>query len=291
MHHPPPSLLNTHRIMGVDMGMYPDGSRTPQSTRTSASTGPHRRQATRRGGKQRRMPRQSADMQPHLTPGRCWEFAVLAHEIRQPLTAILSNAQAAWHFLAMDTPDLQEACAALADIIACSRRTNEVIRQLQTFLIAGTLEQTCLNINDIVHEIIEMVHSDAEAQHVRITLDLAADLPLVSGDRIQLQQVLLNLVRNAFEAMHQVEEGRRTLVVRTTSPTSGGMTVAVQDHGSGLDETSLARLFYPFFTTKAGGMGLGLAISRSIIIAHGGWIWATRNPHQGLTVSFTLPAV
>ena len=230
-------------------------------------------------------------MQPQLIPSHFWEFAALAHEIRQPLTAILSNAQAAWHFLSLDTPDLQEARAALADIIAGSRRTNEVIRQLQAFLTAGTLEQTCLNINDVIHETIGMVRSDAEAQHVRITLDLAADLPLISGDRIQLRQVLLNLVRNAFEAMHQVEDGSRTLVVRTTSTTPGGITVAVQDCGPNIDETRIARLFHPFFTTKAGGMGLGLALSRSIIAAHGGWIWATRNPDRGLTVSFTLPAL
>jgi len=237
------------------------------------------------------MPKESADMQPHLTPNRFWEFAALVHEIRQPLTAILSNAQAAWHFLAMDTPDLPEARAALADIIAGARRTNEVIRQLQAFLTAGTLEQTCLNINDVIHETIGLVRSDADAQHVLIALDLATDLPLVSGDRIQLRQVLLNLVRNAFEAMHQVADGGRTLVVRTTSTTTGGITVAVQDHGLSINETDLARLFHPFFTTKAGGMGLGLALSRSIITAHGGWIWATRNSDQGLTVSFTLPAV
>jgi signal transduction histidine kinase len=158
-------------------------------------------------------------------------------------------------------------------------------------LTAGTLEQTCLNINDVIHESIGLVRSAAEAQHVRITLDLATDLPLVGGDRVQLRQVLLNLVRNAFEAMHQVEEGSRRLVVRTTATTPGGITVAVQDSGPSIDETSLARLFHPFFTTKAGGMGLGLALSRSIIAAHGGWIWATGNPERGLTVSFTLPAV
>jgi signal transduction histidine kinase len=237
------------------------------------------------------MQKESADLQSHLIPNRFWEFAALAHEIRQPLTAILSNAQAAWHFLAMDTPDLQEARAALADIIAGARRTNEVIRQLQGFLTAGTLEQTCLNINDVIHETIGLVRSDADAQHVQITLDLTADLPPVAGDRIQLRQVLLNLVRNAFEAMQQVEDGRRTLVVRTTSTTPGGITVAVQDSGLSIDETSLARLFHPFFTTKAGGMGLGLALSRSIITAHGGWIWATRNLDRGLMMSFTLPAV
>jgi signal transduction histidine kinase len=237
------------------------------------------------------MPQESAAMLPHLTPNRSWEFAALAHEIRQPLTAILSNAQAAWHFLAMDTPDLAEARAALADIITDVHRTNEVIQRLQAFLTAGTLEQTCLNMNDVIHESIGLVRSAAEAQCVRITLDLAADLPLVAGDRVQLRQVLLNLVRNTFEAMHQVEEERRTVVVRTTATTPGGLTVAVQDNGPRLDETSLARLFHPFFTTKAGGMGLGLALSRSIIAAHGGWIWATRNPERGLTVSFTLPAV
>jgi His Kinase A (phospho-acceptor) domain len=132
------------------------------------------------------MPKESADPQPHLTPNRFWEFAALAHEIRQPLTAILSNAQAAWHFLAMDTPDLPEARAALADIIAGARRTNEVIRQLQAFLTAGTLEQTCLQINDVIHETIGLVRSDADAQHVRITLDLAAALPLLAGDRLQI---------------------------------------------------------------------------------------------------------
>jgi|SoiMethySBSTD1v2_1073268.scaffolds.fasta_scaffold67509_2 two-component system, LuxR family, sensor kinase FixL len=268
-----------------------DGSHALQSTRAPESPGPRRRQATRRGGGQRRMPKERAALPPHLTPTRFWEFAALAHEIKQPLTAILSNGQAAWHFLAMDTPNLPEARAALADIITGARRTNEVIRQLQAFLTAGTLEQTCLNINDVIHETIGLVRSDAEAQHVRITLDLTGDLSPVAGDRIQLRQVLLNLVRNAFEAMQQVEDERRTLVVRTTLTTPGGITVAVQDSGLSIDETSLARLFHPFFTTKTGGMGLGLALSRSIITAHGGWIWATPHPERGLTMSFTLPAV
>jgi signal transduction histidine kinase len=285
------TFLHTHHLMAVHMDTPPDGSHAPQSTHASQSTGSRRRQAARRGSRHKRMQKESADVQPHLTPHRSWEFAALAHEIRQPLTAILSNAQAAWHFLAMDTPDLPEARAALADIITDAHRTNEVIRQLQAFLTTGTLEQTCLNINDVIHETIGLVRSDAEAQHVLMTLDLAADLPLVAGDRVQLRQVLLNLVRNAFEAMHQAEDGERTLVVRTTATTPGGIAVAVQDCGPRIDETSIARLFHPFFTTKAGGMGLGLALSRSIIAAHGGWIWATRNADRGLTVSFTLPAV
>src|SRR5262249_36522248 len=120
---------------------------------------------------------------------------------------------------------------------------------------------------------------------------LADGLPMVYGDRIQLRQVLLNLIRNAFEAMYQVQERDRVLAVRTSSVTLGVITVEVQDRGTGVDETAMEHLFHPFFTTKAGGMGLGLARSRSIIAAHGGWIWATRNPERGLTMSFTLPAV
>ena len=227
----------------------------------------------------------------HLTPNSLWEFATLAHEFKQPLAAILSNAQAAQRLLALDTPDLTEVHAALADIIADARRTAEMIRRLQAFVTTGALERTRLDINDVVHETIGLVQDDAAAQHIRITPDLAPGLARVSGDRIQLRQVLLNLARNAFEAMQHVAEGERALVLRTTSTTSEVITVAVQDSGSGVDEASLARLFHPYFTTKAGGMGLGLALSRSIIAAHGGWIWATRNPDRGLTVWFTLPAV
>src|SRR5207244_3151150 len=129
-------------------------------------------------------------------------------------------------------------------------------------------------------EVVQLVRSDAARQLMIITLDLAADLPAVHGDHIQLRQVLLNLVRNAFEAMQQGEDGTRMLAVRTSSETPEVITVAVQDSGMGVDEVSMTRLFHPFFTTKAGGMGLGLALSRSIIAAHAGWIWATRNPQR-----------
>ena len=229
-------------------------------------------------------------LHPQLPTNRLWEFAALVHEIKQPLTAILSNAQAAYHLLALDPLDLEDARASLADIIADTRRTTEVLRGLQAFVTSGALDFTPFSINAFVQETIGLVRRDATAQGVMITLELAEDLPAVYGDRIQLRQVLLNLVRNALEAMHEVEDGGRMLVVRTSSAAPGGMMVAVQDCGMGVDETTLTRLFHPFFTTKAGGMGLGLAFSRSIIAAHGGWIWATQNPDRGLTVSFTLPA-
>jgi two-component system sensor kinase FixL len=228
---------------------------------------------------------------PHHSHKSLLEFSALAHEIKQPLAAILSNAQAAWRFLALDTPNLTEVRAALSDIIADARRADEIVRGLQAFVTTGALERSCLHINDVVREATELVRHDALRQHITMRLDLTADAPLVRGDRLQLRQVLLNLVRNAFEAMQQTEEGERLLVVRTSCETPSIVTVAVQDHGCGIDQTSLARLFDPFFTTKAGGMGLGLALSRSIVVAHGGWIWAAPNPEWGLTVSLTLPVV
>jgi signal transduction histidine kinase len=237
------------------------------------------------------MHRDGVDLQPQSTSKHLWEFAILAHEIKQPLAAILSNAQAAWRLLALDAPDVQEVRDALADIIMDARRTDEVLRRLQAFVTTGAQELARLNINDISRETIGLVHRDATAQGVRITAALSDDLPLVYGDRIQLRQVLLNLVRNALEAMYPVVDGDRTLVVRTSSTPLGVITVEVQDCGIGIDETTAQHLFHPFFTTKAGGMGLGLALSRSIIAAHGGWIWATQNPDRGLTMSFTLPAL
>ena len=180
--------------------------------------------------------------------------------------------------------------AAVGDIIAAVYRTDEIIQRLQAFVTTGTLERSRFNINDVVQEVIQLVRGDAATQHIRITLALAADLPPVYGDRIQLRQVLLNLVRNAFEAMYQIADVTPTLVVGTLAETMGIITVTVQDSGRGVDDVSMARLFHPFFTTKAGGMGLGLALSRSIIAAHGGWIWVSRNPERGVTVSFTLPA-
>jgi two-component system, LuxR family, sensor kinase FixL len=241
-------------------------------------------------GQHRHMPEESVGLWSQPTANRLWEFAALAHEVKQPLTAILSNAQAAVHLLDLDPPDLQEARLTLGDIIANTRRADEVLRGLQAFVTTGALELTRLNINDVVREALGLVHSDATAQGVMITQDLTDNLPLVYGDRIQLRQVLLNLVRNALEAMRQVEDGGRVLVVRTSSATLEIVTVEVQDRGIGVDETTMVRLFHPFFTTKARGMGLGLALSRSIIAAHGGWMWATQNPDGGLTMSVALPA-
>ena len=270
----------------ADMDTLSDHSEDRQSPR------PRRRRAAHWAGQQRRRQHDDATLQPQLPSNRLWEFAALAHELKQPLAAILSNAQAAYRLLTFDDPDLQEVRESLTDIIADAHRTAEVLQGLQAFVTTGALDFTAIHINAYIQETMGLVSRDAHAQGLMITLELADDLPSVYGDRTQLRQVLLNLVRNAFEAMHHVEaDGDHTLVVRTSAPVSGVIMVEVQDSGMGIDETTLTRLFHPFFTTKAGGMGLGLALSRSIIAVHGGWIWATQNPDRGLTIAFTLPTI
>ena len=239
----------------MDRQTHHDWRSVPQTT---ARSGRHAASCTYRGAPRQWQGVGSLPAQRH---DGLLAFCALAHELKQPLAAILSNAQAGWRFLAMGTPDLTEVGAALHDIIADTRRTVEVIQRLQAFVTTGALERTRLDINAVIREVIQLVHSDATRQHLTLSLDLAADLPMVLGDRIQLRQVLLNLVRNAFEAMQTQDDATRTLAMRSTCETRDVVTIAVQDSGMGLDEASMARLFHLFFTTKAGGMGLGLALS------------------------------
>jgi signal transduction histidine kinase len=214
--------------------------------------------------------------------------ASLAHELNQPLAAILSNAQAAQRFLARETPALVEVQEALTDIVADNRRAGQLIQQLCRLGSPPALERVPLNMNTLVQQVVQLVWSEAIEHQVKLTLELVPVLPVVYGDRLQLQQVLLNLMLNAFEAMRQTTDQRRELVVRTAYQ-DAAVTVALQDTGRGVDETTLQRMFTAFFTTKAKGMGLGLAVSRSIIAAHGGRLWALPNTDQGITVCLTLP--
>jgi signal transduction histidine kinase len=215
--------------------------------------------------------------------------ASVAHELNQPLAAILSNAQAAQRFLTMGTPDVVEVQGALTDIIADDQRAGKIIQQLRALGKKEALERAPLHVNTLVQEVVHLVHSDALARHVTIALDLAAELPVIYGERIQLQQVILNLVLNAFEAIQPVTDHPRRLLIRTTCVVPCPIVVSCQDTGVGVDEATLTSMFSSFFTTKAEGMGMGLAISRAIIEAHGGRIWATPNPDRGITVWFTLP--
>jgi signal transduction histidine kinase len=219
------------------------------------------------------------------------EFAAsLAHELNQPLTAILSNTQAALRLLAADAVDLEEVREILKDIETDDKRAADLINQLRGLIKKGDPEFVPLDLNEIVGEVAWLVRSDAILRNVSVSLEFAADLPKVRGDRVQLQQVVLNLVLNGLDAMPESCPGDRTLVIRTTRDSATAVTVAVQDSGIGIHDKEMDRMFDPLYTTKAGGLGMGLAIARTIVDAHGGRLGAANNVHGGATFRFTLPA-
>jgi signal transduction histidine kinase len=215
--------------------------------------------------------------------------ATLAHELARPLAAILSNAQAAQRFLTMESPQLGEVQEALGDVVVDTRRAAELLQHLRALAKKTDPKRTVFDMHEMIREVIQLVDGEADARQISLTLQLQAALSHVCGDRIQLQQVVLNLILNAFEAITEAADGPRQIVVQTRHEPPTTMTVSVQDSGTGLDATALHRIFDPFFSTKADGMGMGLAISRSIIMTHDGHIWATPNPGRGLSVSFSIP--
>jgi PAS domain S-box-containing protein len=217
-------------------------------------------------------------------------LASLAHELMQPLTAILSNAQAALRFLNHPPADLHEVRAILADIVADDQRAGEVIQRLRQLLMRGELERLPLDINEVIQNVVKLIHGEIVIKNVGMILDLGSDLPPVPGDRVQLQQVILNLLMNGIEAMSPVKDRPRELLIQSRRHEVGGVLVAVRDAGIGLDPQQVERIFDSFYTTKPKGMGLGLSISRSIVEAHGGQLWASPNTGYGTTFQFTLPA-
>jgi two-component system sensor kinase FixL len=215
--------------------------------------------------------------------------ASLAHELNQPLTAILSNAQAAQRFLAAEVVDLEQISEILSDIVADDKRAGDVIRRLRVLFKKSDPEHASLDLNEVVGEVARLVRNDAFLRNVAMSLELAPGLPRVRGDRVQLQQVVLNLVLNGFEAMREPGAGERTLVIRTAREDAAAVRVEVQDSGVGVDEKDVDRMFQPLYTTKAEGLGMGLAIVRTIVDAHGGGLGAVNNAQGGATVHFTLP--
>lgn len=214
----------------------------------------------------------------------------LAHELNQPLTAILSNAQAAQRFLSHDSADLGEVRDILQDIVEENRRASDIIERLQIlFRKGGSLHQR-LNPNEVVQEVLRLLHGDLANHRVTAHTSLAPELPAVSGDRVQLQQVLLNLVVNACSAMAECELTQRSLGVRTSVLQNQNVCISVHDHGNGIAPENLKRIFDPFFTTRAQGIGFGLTICRTIVRAHGGRLWAENNEDGGASFYFTLPA-
>ena len=212
----------------------------------------------------------------------------LAHELNQPLGAILRNAEAAQLLLEKSPPDLEEVRAILADICKDDQRAGEVIDHMRALVKRRGLERVELHVAELVDEVLVLVQPDATSRKVRIAVEVPRTLPPVRGDRVHLQQVLLNLILNGMDAMADVPAEARRLVVRARQADAGTIEVAVADAGGGVAAEKLARLFEPFFTTKPDGLGLGLPISATIIGAHGGRIWADSGP-TGATFYFTLP--
>ncbi len=213
----------------------------------------------------------------------------VAHELNQPLSAIAANSQAARRFLAADRPNTEEATDALTDITSDAKRAGNVIRRMRDLLIKRQLQREPVDVNEAVSNVAGLLHSDAVSRQVAVTLDLADELPTTSGDRTQLEQVILNLMVNAFEAMTTSEIDRRELVVRTSVGDAGSVEITVSDTGPGF-QAGPDHIFEPFVTTKASGLGMGLSISRSIIDAHGGRLEAVHDPDDGATLHITLPA-
>jgi signal transduction histidine kinase len=235
--------------------------------------------------------------------------ASIAHEINQPLAAVVTNANAGLRWLSRDSPDLAEACEAIRRIIRDGNRAGEVISRMRALFKKASSTKERLDINEAIEEVVILAQSQVQRNRVLLQTQLANDLPLILGDRIQLQQVILNLLVNAIQAMSGADEGPRELWVSSQKITEipgeskedtlenkalaeaewTHVLIAVRDSGPGLDPKSLDRLFDAFYTTKPQGLGMGLAISRSIIEAHGGRLWATPCVSRGAIFQFALP--
>ena len=214
--------------------------------------------------------------------------SALAHELSQPLSAILRNAEAAELHLNGPSPDLDELREIVADIRKDDQRAGDVIEQMRALIKRRTLQMHPLALSEVVEDVISLVHSDALARHVALDYVMAPGLPLVSGDRVHLSQVLLNLVINGMDAIQSCPTGNKRVVIEAR-PEEGRVEVAVTDSGPGVAPGVIDKVFDPFYTTKSGGLGMGLPISRTIIEAHGGRLWAEQARHgSGLTFRFTL---
>jgi two-component system sensor kinase FixL len=216
--------------------------------------------------------------------------SALAHEINQPLGAILRNTEAAELFLRHEAPDLDEIRAILADIRSDDERAGAVIDRMRALLQRHSLEARRLDVRDLIGDVAALVRVDAEARHIRLDVDVADEVPPIRGDRVHLQQVLLNLVLNGMDALNPTNRDARGVAISARTSGAGTVELAVEDVGDGIPAGAFLRLFDPFFTTKPQGMGMGLAISRTIIEAHGGRIWAENRTSGGAAFRFTLPA-
>jgi signal transduction histidine kinase len=213
----------------------------------------------------------------------------LAHEINQPLASIMANAQAIRRMLDAPAFDRAEVKEALDDIVRDDRRAAEVLLRLRAVLTRDTPATEQLDVARILQEVVALVRNDAATRHVVLKADLGADLPPVTGDRVQVQQAALNLLINAFEAVHEMQADRRRVLLRAARE-NGAIAISVADSGAGLPADGMDEIYEPFYSTKPGGLGLGLAITRNIATAHGGTLSGAPNPEGGMTFTLRLPA-
>jgi PAS domain S-box-containing protein len=216
--------------------------------------------------------------------------ASIAHEVNQPITGTIISAQAALRWLDARPPNLEEARQALGRIVKDGNRAGEVIGRARGLIEKAPPRQEALAINQAILEVIALLHGEVVKHGISVQTQLADDLPIIHGDRVQLQQVILNLIINAVQAMSGVSEGPRELLISTGKAEPDSVFVAVRDSGPGLAPEVRERLFEPFYTTKPSGLGLGLSICRSIVEAHGGRLWANANVPRGAEFNFTVPA-
>jgi C4-dicarboxylate-specific signal transduction histidine kinase len=218
------------------------------------------------------------------------EFAAsIAHEINQPLAAIVAHGQAARRWLNRDVPDLQEANKAITSAVNAANRTSEVMARIRALLRNDKPEYAAIDINSVIRDVLTLTNSTLQARTVLVRTRLPADLPQVLGDRIGLQQVIMNLITNGTDAMSSITDRPRILRIESQVESSDSILVAVEDAGTGFDPGIADRIFDRLFTTKPNGMGLGLSICRSIIEAHGGRLWASPGSPYGAVFQFTMP--
>jgi len=264
---PDPNLLNIMATIGSQIGQFIERKRAEDAL--------HRAQA------------ELAHVTRVATLGEL--TASIAHEINQPLAAVVNNATACVHWLAAQ--NLEEARQSAEAVIADGHRAGEIIARIRALATKAPSRKDWVDVNETILEVVALARSEVQSNGVSLRARLAEDLPLILGDRIQLQQVLLNLIINAIEAMNEVSDAPRELFIASAKDDSQGVLVAVRDSGPGLDLGGLDRLFHAFYTTKPQGMGMGLAISRSIVEAHGGRLWATAHVPHGAVFQFTLPPI
>ncbi len=213
----------------------------------------------------------------------------IAHEVNQPLAALLTNAETAVRWLSHQPPNLEKAKPLIDRIIGDGRRAADIVSRIRNFSRKASTRKERVEINKAILEMMELTRVAVSEHRISIKMRLSEGLPLVLGDRIQLQQVILNLIMNAIEAMGEVDDGARKLTISTRDAGAGDVLVEVKDSGPGLPQAGLARLFEAFYTTKSSGLGMGLSICRAIVDAHGGRLWAAPNEPCGAVFSVMLP--